>query len=81
MTGHKLTKLFQEKKSIIKQFVTDFGCEVSETADSLILEKGGKSIEMSPKVNLYTDLNTKLSYEYFNERACLMKFFDCYTQY
>jgi len=78
MTGHKSTKVFQEQKSLIKQFANDFGCSVSETANTLILEKDGKSIEMMPKRDPqgYRDMQTNKIYEYYNATACLMNFFD-----
>jgi len=78
MTGHKSNKVFQEQKGLIKQFANDFGCSVSETISTLILEKDGVSIEMMPKREPqgYRDIKTNKIYEYYNATACLMKFFD-----
>ena len=77
-TGHDMTKYFQDQKSLIKRFASDHDVIVHETIDSLILIKDDKSIDIKPKKHQYTDLNTKLSYEYFNPVACLMNFFGCY---
>lgn len=80
-TGHQANKEYQEEKVIIKMFANDFGCKTTETANSIILEKDGKSIEIKQKSKLYKDLQTNISEQYFNARSRLMMFFGCYPAY
>lgn len=80
-TGHRQTKDFQDQKALIKQFAKDHGCEVNETANTLIVTRGGMAIEMKPKISEYRDVQTNKSYPYFNATACLMGLFDCYKQH
>lgn len=76
MTGHRLNRSAQDQKRLISGFANDHDCTVNDTGTTIVVSKDGRSIEMKPKTSEYTDLNTSLSYPYYNAVARLRLFFN-----